>query len=88
MLSQAAALFVLLQASQATVMLAACAVYGFSIGNMITFPPLIIQREIGHASFGADLVAAAAVLVRPRPIGQKWRRGAKLLPAISIASWK
>ena len=108
-LSQAAALFVLLQASRATVMLAACAVYGFSIGNMITFPPLIIQREIGHASFGAamglgtsisgvvsvfgpglvgfvhsltgdyagaltlcvllDLVAAAAVLVRPRPVG-------------------
>ena len=54
-LSQAAALFVLLQASRATVMLAACAVYGFSIGNMITFPPLIIQREIGHASFGAAM---------------------------------
>jgi MFS family permease len=108
MLSQAAALFVLLQASHATVMLAACAVYGFSIGNMITFPPLIIQREIGRASFGAamglgtsisgvvsafgpglvgfahsltgdyagaltlcvplDLVAAAAVLVRRRPV--------------------
>ena len=75
---------------------------------MITFPPLIIEREIGHASFGAamglgtsisgvvsafgpglvgfvhsltgdyaggltpcvllDLVAAAAVLVRPLPV--------------------
>ncbi|MGV7215203.1 MFS transporter [Bradyrhizobium sp. UFLA05-112] len=107
MVSQALALLVLLQSSQASVMLAACAVYGFSIGNMITFPPLIIQREIGHAAFGAamglgtsisgvisafgpgligfvrsltgdytaaltlclllNLVAAAAVLVRPKP---------------------
>ena len=45
MTSQAAALFVLLQSTNPTVLLACCAVYGFSIGNMITFPPLIIQRQ-------------------------------------------
>jgi cyanate permease len=37
------------------VLLLCCAVYGFSIGNMITFPPLIIQREIGAAAFAAAM---------------------------------
>ncbi|MBR0774691.1 MFS transporter [Bradyrhizobium diazoefficiens] len=55
MTSQAAALFVLLQSDSPTVLLACCAVYGFSIGNMITFPPLIIQREIGAAAFAAAM---------------------------------
>lgn len=55
MTSQAAALFVALQSTSATVLLACCAVYGFSIGNMITFPPLIIQREIGSGAFAAAM---------------------------------
>ncbi|MCS3727923.1 MFS transporter [Bradyrhizobium betae] len=55
MTSQAAALFVLLQSTSPVVLLACCAVYGFSIGNMITFPPLIIQREIGSAAFAAAM---------------------------------
>lgn len=55
MTSQAAALFVLLQTTNPTVLLACCAVYGFSIGNMITFPPLIIQREIGASAFAAAM---------------------------------
>ncbi|WP_370140885.1 MULTISPECIES: MFS transporter [unclassified Bradyrhizobium] len=55
MTSQAAALFVLLQSTSPTVLLACCAVYGFSIGNMITFPPLIIQREIGSTAFAAAM---------------------------------
>jgi MFS family permease len=55
MTSQAAALFVLLHSTSPTVLLACCAVYGFSIGNMITFPPLIIQREIGSAAFAAAM---------------------------------
>jgi MFS family permease len=55
MMSQAAALLVLVQSASPTVLLACCAVYGFSIGNMITFPPLIIQREIGAAAFAAAM---------------------------------
>lgn len=55
MTSQAAALFVLLQSTNPTMLLACCAVYGFSIGNMITFPPLIIQREIGAGAFAAAM---------------------------------
>ncbi len=55
MTSQAAALFVLVQSESPTVLLVCCAVYGFSIGNMITFPPLIIQREIGAGAFAAAM---------------------------------
>jgi MFS family permease len=55
MTSQAAALFVLVQSESPTVLLMCCAVYGFSIGNMITFPPLIIQREIGSTAFAAAM---------------------------------
>ncbi|QIO35555.1 MFS transporter [Bradyrhizobium sp. 1(2017)] len=55
MTSQAAALFVALQSTSPIVLLACCAVYGFSIGNMITFPPLIIQREIGSTAFAAAM---------------------------------
>ncbi|PDT90497.1 MFS transporter [Bradyrhizobium sp. Y36] len=55
MTSQAAALLVLLQSTSPTMLLLCCAVYGFSIGNMITFPPLIIQREIGAGAFAAAM---------------------------------
>jgi MFS family permease len=50
--AQAAALAVMTQTGDATVLLAACAVYGFSVGNVITFPSLIIQREFETAAFG------------------------------------
>jgi MFS family permease len=55
MMSQAAALLVILQSQSPAVLLMCCAVYGFSIGNMITFPPLIIQREIGSTAFAAAM---------------------------------
>jgi cyanate permease len=55
MTSQAAALLILLQSTNQTVLLVACAIYGFSIGNLITFPPLIIQREFGGAAFAAAM---------------------------------
>ena len=50
--TQAAALAVMIQVHDATVLLAACAVYGFSVGNLITFPSLIIQREFAPSDFG------------------------------------
>jgi MFS family permease len=52
LLFQAAALCVMIQSADARVLLAACAVYGFSVGNLITLPSLIIQREFEPASFG------------------------------------
>jgi MFS family permease len=50
--AQAAALGVMTQTQDASTLLAACAVYGFSVGNVITFPSLIVQREFPAASFG------------------------------------
>src|SRR5581483_11948069 len=49
--SQAAALVAMTQTSQSLWLVAACAVYGFSVGNLITFPALIVQREFEAASF-------------------------------------
>jgi cyanate permease len=40
------------QAQEAAILLSACAIYGFSVGNVITFPSLIVQREFPAASFG------------------------------------
>jgi MFS family permease len=50
--SQAAALFTMTQTTDPAVLLGACALYGFSVGNLITFPALIIQREFPAAAFG------------------------------------
>ena len=50
--AQAAALAVMTQTQDAATLLGACAVYGFSVGNVITFPSLIVQREFPAASFG------------------------------------
>jgi cyanate permease len=50
--SQAAALAAMVATTDPTVLLAACAVYGFSVGNVITFPALIVQREFEAAAFG------------------------------------
>jgi cyanate permease len=51
LVSQAAALFTILQSDSVAIVLAACAVFGFSVGNLITLPPLIIHREFNAASF-------------------------------------
>ena len=51
LVSQAAALLTILQSDCVPVVLAACAVFGFSVGNLITLPPLIIHREFNAASF-------------------------------------
>jgi MFS family permease len=50
--AQAAALAIMTQSQDTATLLATCAVYGFSVGNIITFPSLIVQREFPVASFG------------------------------------
>jgi MFS family permease len=59
--SQAAALAVMTQTTDTATLLAACAVYGFSVGNLITFPSLIIQREFDAAAFGMLVGLSTAV---------------------------
>jgi MFS family permease len=51
LVSQAAALLIILQADTVPMMLAASALFGFSVGNLITLPPLIIHREFEAESF-------------------------------------
>ena len=51
LVSQAAALLTILQADTVPIVLAACAVFGFSVGNIITLPPLIIHREFEVQNF-------------------------------------
>ena len=59
--AQAAALVVMTQTVSTNTLLAACAVYGFSVGNLITFPALIIQREFEAASFGMLVGLSTAI---------------------------
>jgi predicted MFS family arabinose efflux permease len=59
--SQAAALFVMTQTNEPAILIGACAVFGFSVGNLITFPSLIIQREFDARAFGELTALTTAV---------------------------
>ena len=61
LLSQAGALLAMLQTTDPTLLLAACAVFGFSAGNLISLPALIIQREFEAASFGMMVGLSTAI---------------------------
>jgi len=61
MASQAAALFAMTQTTDPTLLLGACALYGFSVGNIITLPALIMQREFPPASFSLVLGLSTAI---------------------------
>jgi MFS family permease len=61
MFSQAVALFAMTQTTDAALLLAACAAYGFSVGNIITLPSLIIQREFRPETFGMVLGLSTAL---------------------------
>jgi MFS family permease len=61
LVSQAAALLAITQTDNASVLFAACAVFGFSVGNLITLPPLIIQREFDAAAFTMVMGLSGAV---------------------------
>jgi MFS family permease len=60
-LSQAAALCVVINLHNDYVLIAACAVFGFSVGNLITLPSLIVQREFDSASFGVLISLNTAI---------------------------
>jgi len=60
-LSQSLALFVLIRTNDEVAVFAACALFGFSVGNLITLPSLIISREFGAASFGVLVGLSVAI---------------------------
>jgi MFS family permease len=59
--SQAVALAVIINSRDEVLLIAACALFGFSVGNMITLPSLIIQREFDPRSFGVLISLATAI---------------------------
>ena len=59
--SQAAALLAMIVTGEPSALYAACAVYGFSAGNLITLPSLVIQREFEAASFGMLVALSWAI---------------------------
>jgi MFS family permease len=60
-LSQAAALAVLINFRVEWLLIAACALFGFSVGNLITLPSLIVQREFDARSFGVLVALQTAI---------------------------
>jgi MFS family permease len=67
--SQAAALVVMAFTGDAAVLLVCCAVYGFSVGNLITLPPLILQREFAPASFGMLMGLSTSIAALTSALG-------------------
>ncbi|MBR0794328.1 MFS transporter [Bradyrhizobium jicamae] len=59
--SQAVALAVIINLHNDIVMIAACGLFGFSVGNLITLPSLIIQREFDPRSFGVLVSLVTAI---------------------------
>jgi predicted MFS family arabinose efflux permease len=59
--SQALALAVIINLNNDMVLIAACAVFGFSVGNLITLPSLIVQREFEARSFGVLISLLTAI---------------------------
>lgn len=60
-ISQALALLALINTDSQAAMFLSCAVFGFSVGNLITLPSLIIFREFGATSFGLLVGLSVAI---------------------------
>ncbi len=61
MLSQALALAIIAFTNDNVILVFACALFGASVGNMITFPTLIIRKEFGLVDFGMLAGLAMAI---------------------------
>jgi len=59
--SQAVAFLVMSQTTDTALLFIACAVFGFSVGNIVTLPPLILQREFEPGSFGMLVGLSTAI---------------------------
>ena len=60
--SQACGLaLILLFSSEPAALYAGCIIFGFSVGNVITFPALIVQREFPTAAFGPVIGLSTAI---------------------------
>ncbi|WP_407178078.1 MFS transporter [Bradyrhizobium sp. STM 3562] len=60
-LSQAVALAIVINSRSEILLIAACALFGFSVGNLITLPSLIVQREFDPRAFGVLISLSTAI---------------------------
>jgi predicted MFS family arabinose efflux permease len=60
-ISQAIALLIVINVHHDYALIAACALFGFSVGNLITLPALIVQREFDPRSFGVLVSLITAI---------------------------
>ncbi|MBR0757553.1 MFS transporter [Bradyrhizobium jicamae] len=60
-LSQAIALLVVINLRSDIALIAACGLFGFSVGNLITLPALIVQREFDPRAFGVLISLITAI---------------------------
>jgi predicted MFS family arabinose efflux permease len=59
--SQAVALVIVINSQNEVLLIAACALFGFSVGNLITLPSLIVQREFAPEAFGVLVSLLTAI---------------------------
>ena len=59
--SQALALAIIINSRSEFLLIGACVVFGFSVGNLITLPSLIVQREFDSKSFGVLISLITAI---------------------------
>jgi MFS family permease len=61
LVTQALALVAMTQTANALPLFIFCAIYGLSVGNLITLPSLIVQREFPPAAFGMIVALSTAI---------------------------
>lgn len=59
--SQATALFLMTHTTDTVTLIALASLFGLSVGNLITLPSLIVQREFEPGSFGTLMALSAAI---------------------------
>ncbi len=60
-LSQSVALLIVINSRNEALLFFACGLFGFSVGNLITLPALIVQREFAPRSFGVLVSLLTAI---------------------------
>jgi len=59
--SQALALAIIINSRSEILLIAACGLFGFSVGNLITLPSLIVQHEFDPRAFGVLVSLITAI---------------------------
>jgi predicted MFS family arabinose efflux permease len=59
--SQAVALAIIINSHDEWLLIGSCALFGFSVGNLITLPSLIVQREFDSRAFGVLVSLITAI---------------------------